>query len=241
MAEVATRGPLNSSFWFKALKVHQWEEKKAKKQKKNDKLICKTAPPGINSFNFNKPSVSHSEDLLYGNEEWIITGSRKYTTCLVLITYRSLNEKINKETHSCNNLIARKHFWCGARERQKPPPALSGGMWHSLGFRGWCCACSCRGNPQHRCNPGRRLPSTPASWPRLKPQQWAARFCNPPAASCWCRPCCSAPLWPRSRSRWKRAFCRRRLEYVNDQIRVLSSLSEEQSLILPHTVMSSLQ
>lgn len=125
MAEVAARGLLNSSFWCKALKVHQWEEKKAEKQK-NDKLICKTAPPGINSFNFNKPSVSHSKDLLYGNEEWIITGSRKYTTCLVLITYRSLNEKINKETHSCNNLIARKHFWCGARERQKKPLRFQG-------------------------------------------------------------------------------------------------------------------
>lgn len=34
MAEVTKRGLLNSSFWCKALKVHQWEEKKSKKQKK---------------------------------------------------------------------------------------------------------------------------------------------------------------------------------------------------------------
>lgn len=78
---------------------------------------------------------------------------------------------------------------------------------HSLCSRGWCCACSSRRNPQHRCNPGRRLPSTPASWLHPAPRRWAARFCNPPAVSGWCRPCCSAPPWPHSHNQWKTTFC----------------------------------
>lgn len=78
---------------------------------------------------------------------------------------------------------------------------------HSLCSRGRCCACSSHRNPQHRCNPGRRLPSTPASSLGPAPRRWAARFCNPPAVSGWCHPCCSAPPWPHSHNQWKTTFC----------------------------------
>lgn len=75
-----------------------------------------------------------------------------------------------------------------------------------LDFHGGPCVCSCHDNPPPRWSPGRRRPSTPASWRGPRPQQWAALSYSPPVWSGWCRPCCSVPPWPRSHSRWRRAF-----------------------------------
>lgn len=109
---------LNShNLWWKALKVHY----------RREKLLISSFGRQLHLASIPFILINHptpiQNNLLYGNEEWIITTSREYTTCLALITYRALNEKIYEETPSCHNLeplnwIGRKYLWCG-QGRQK--------------------------------------------------------------------------------------------------------------------------
>lgn len=81
------------NLWWKASKVYYRRET-------IHMLIWKT-PPHVPQFpQVNKPSIPHSKGLFSENEEWIMTTSTEFTTCLAVIKRSALNLKINTETPS---------------------------------------------------------------------------------------------------------------------------------------------